>query len=170
MNLGSYSRVTFGIAAFILIVSGYNDLALQSAASSSWDSESSLLVINVRSRGMLKIALGLGALGLTLLGVGVPDESNPGVGDRPAAANTPKGFVEASSDPSTNFSACCELYKREGGSGDPDFEKSSINFATIYLKDKSGKKLATLIKTPKTGTSLGKWELLWKKEADSVKQ
>jgi hypothetical protein len=73
MNLGSYSRVTFGIAAFILIVSGYNDLALQSAASSSWDSESSLLVINVRSRGMLKIALGLGALGLTLLGVGVPD-------------------------------------------------------------------------------------------------
>lgn len=171
VQIGDYARATFGIASAVLIFSGFNDVGLQSAGASSWETETSLIVINIRSRGVMKIGLGIGLIGSALLGVSTIDKNRNRSEIRATETNTTDGKeetanepnprrTEASSDPSENFIASTKLYKSEGGTGEPDPAKSTILFATIYLRDSSGKELAFLTKSPSTNTSLGQWEIV----------
>ena len=73
--MGLISRSIAVLAGIWLLVSGSNDLSMRSAGNKGYG-ETSFAALNIRSRGSLKVGLGLMALSASAFGVEIKGLSN----------------------------------------------------------------------------------------------
>lgn len=120
-----------------LIISGIGELmtASQGNEYGTWFEETSLMALNRRSQGSLKIGLGLGLLGAASL-------SNTSTGSNTLSPKSRPSDGTSEGD----FIACFRLYRDKGGTEEAEFSKTSTRGKTLLLCDQSGKRIAVFVK------------------------
>jgi len=137
-QLGQLSRSLIGFGAAVLVIGGINDVSARSSGSDSWWDETSFMAINVRSRGSMKIGLGLGLLGLSLCGVELNDDS-------PETIPVLRKGESRDNTPESDFETCVKLYKDSGGRNEPNFKNSYKTSMKITLLSDYGMPLAKFV-------------------------
>lgn len=155
MKIGSWSRQLLSVGAGILVFSGFSDLAVRSSGSSSWADETSFMSINIRSRGSMKIGLGMGMFGIAFMGMGNLNQSNQ---QNHGGQQFAEG-KEATSSDDKNYEICVEIYRENGGEGTPNKSNSSILAMIIVLVNDYGEPLARFTRSRPTKDSAGTWSM-----------
>lgn len=82
-NIGIPARVVLGFAGLILCWGSPGEIGTRSGGSDSWSDERSFAALQLRGLGALKLGLGMGLIGVSLLGVSA--EQTQGAAHRLAA-------------------------------------------------------------------------------------
>tara|TARA_B100002051_G_C16743041_1_gene645576 strand:- start:2396 stop:2749 length:354 start_codon:yes stop_codon:yes gene_type:complete len=70
MKIGQWSRLGLAAGAAVVIWGAPGEIGARSSNSSSWAEETSLMALQLRSIGGLKLGLGIALLGLACIGTG----------------------------------------------------------------------------------------------------
>ena len=156
LKISPAAQVLFFVSGAWLILSGISEMATTSQGNKygSWFEETSLIALNRRGQGSLKIGLGIGLLGVGNLPVSSSSSSRT---SSTSEASISTGSVATKGSDGTkigDYDACVSIYLEASGQGEPDYEKTERDDKTLTLVNRSGLPLAKFRKA-----ALGNWSL-----------
>ena len=134
LKISPAAQVLFFVSGAWLILSGISEMATTSQGNKygSWFEETSLIALNRRGQGSLKLGLGIG-----LLGVGSLPVSNSSKSNDANLKNTQPEVEAVSGDNERNeiYNAAVKAYIRDGGKKSCSFSNSEIYKKKVVLRD-----------------------------------
>ena len=134
LKISPAAQVLFFVSGAWLILSGIGEMATTSQGNQygSWFEETSLIALNTRSQGSLKIGLGIG-----LLGVGSLPASNSSKSNDATSINTQPEIepVLGDDERKENYDSAVKAYIRDGGRKSCSFANSDIYKNKVVLRD-----------------------------------
>ncbi|MDA9889441.1 hypothetical protein N9C98_01370 [Synechococcus sp. AH-224-G16] len=133
------AQLFFLVGGVWLILSGITELTSTSQGNEygNWFEETSLLALNQRGQGSLKVGLGLGLLGASALG------GSPTGSDATKFESNSSSLKSKQSDGSSDgdFNACVALYLDRGGKQEPVLSNTWTDGKTLTLGNQQGERI-----------------------------
>ncbi len=152
MKNSPVARLCFLAGGAWLIISGIGELTTTSEGNryGNWIEETSLLALNMRSQGSLKLGLGLGMLGAASSGISMSKQDSSTKLQETKASN---GSSDGSKE--SDFNACVELYRTKGGKEEAVMANTFTDGKTLSLVNQMEERLANFYKL-----ETGKWHMI----------
>ena len=156
LKISPAAQVLFFVSGAWLILSGISEMATTSQGNKygSWFEETSLIALNRRGQGSLKIGLGIGLLGVGSLPV---SKSSSGSSTSNGEVSISTGGVATKESDGTevgDYDACVSIYREASGSDEPHFKNTWTDGKTLTLANQNGQPLAKFRKVES-----GNWAL-----------
>ncbi len=147
------AQLFFIVGGVWLILSGITELTSTSQGNKygNWFEETSLLALNQRGQGSLKVGLGLGLLGASAL------SGSPTGRDATNLDSKPSSLVSKQSDGSSDgdFNACVALYRDRGGKQEAVLSNTWTDGETLTLGNQQGERIG------KFSRNEDGWHMTW---------
>ena len=139
LKISPAAQLLFFVSGAWLTLSGISEMATSSQGNKygSWFEETSLIALNRRGQGSLKIGLGIGLLGVGNLPVSSSSSNSE--------ASISTGSVATKGSDGTkigDYDACVAIYREGSGGDEPDYGKTGRDAKTLTLVNRSGPPLA----------------------------
>lgn len=147
------SQFFFLVGSAWLIISGISELSTTSESNryGSWFEEESLIALNQRGQGSLKVGLGLGFMGAACLSSASASTADTASSQKRRAKESVQSSGGVSGSTSEfDFDACVKLYREKGGTEVPIISNSWMDGDELTLNSQENKLLADFSKR-KTG-------------------
>ena len=156
LKISSAAQVLFFVSGAWLILSGIGEMATTSQGNKygSWFEETSLMALNARSQGSLKIGLGFGLLGVGNLPVSSSSSSSSSSNSEVSISTEAVATKESDGTKIGDYDTCVSIYREASGQDEPDYNKTEREDKTLTLVNRSGLPLAKFRKVES-----GNWAL-----------
>ena len=156
LKISPAAQVLFFVSGAWLILSGISEMATTSQGNKygSWFEETSLIALNRRGQGSLKIGLGIGLLGVGNLPVSSSSSSSSSSNSEASISTGAVATKESDGTKIGDYDTCVAIYREGSGGDEPDYGNTERDAKSLTLVNRSGLPLAKFRKA-----ALGNWSL-----------